>query len=284
MLTGNFHSIWYSLRNTSHFLNWTVSRIYQKVLIIFQFFSNLCLYRSASPGATGLSTSKQDENPISPGEFFFRIEIRKGADDETQCRKWVAFQEDNVKSLITAIDLPRCPCSERQAKSDSRFVAYTFDLLTRIRCFYSVFRPFIFVSEVGGFVSQKCCYLRDFGALVVDDVDAGSVELFNTSLPDGVLDDIAAKQVCCYGSPNCNKFYSVRPSQDCTGYRPFRRGKWRFYFSVQHDNCYQGYVAANWRRSNFWPSKTSTYTSHFVLDNSVQLPERYSEVNPYVKQ
>lgn len=156
--------------------------------------------------------------------FFFRIETRTGADSETQCRKWVTFQENNVKSLITAIDLPRCPCSIIQALFDSRF-DFFFDSLSGNLCFYSIFPPFIFGNRVGGLVSQKCCYSGFFGALVVDDVGAGSVELENPILPDGVLDDIAAKQVCCYGSPNCNKFYSVRPSQDCRGYRPLLRGK-----------------------------------------------------------
>jgi len=127
---------------------------------------------------------------------------------------------------VTAIDLPRCPCLLFQALFDSRFFGYFFDSLPDNLCFYSIFPPFIFGSEVEGFVFQKCCYSKTFfGALVVDDVGAGSAELFNTRLPDGILDDIAAKQVCCYGSPNCDKFYSVRPSQDCTGYGLLRRGK-----------------------------------------------------------
>ena len=176
-----------------------------------------------------LSNSIQDENTDRiQGEYYFRIETRKGDDDETKCRKWVKWQEDNVKSLITASFLPSCPCSLFQALFDSRFFGFFFDALTGNLCFYSSFPNFIVGNLVFGLVSQKCCYsgfFEDFGAIVLNDVGAGSVDVFYFTRPDDILDDNTAKQVCCYGSQNCDKFYSVRPSQDCTGYRVLRRSK-----------------------------------------------------------
>jgi len=178
---------------------------------------------SASQRATELSTFLQDENSIIRGEFSFRIETRTGDDDETKCRKWVKFQEDNLKSLITQSFLPRCPCSLFQALFDSRF--FFSDPFTENICFNSSVITPITGNLVSGVLFQRCCYSPQFGALVVDEVDAGSVvfEKGKTTLPDDVLDDFAAKQVCCYNSPNCDKFYSVRPSQDCTGYLPLIR-------------------------------------------------------------
>ena len=209
--------------NTSPFLNLTLLGFARK----FPFFSlfSIFFFSSSSQGATDLSTSLQDENSIIPGEFYFRIETRTGDDDETKCRKWVTFQEDNVKALITTTFLPICPCSFFQAFFDSRFFGFFLDPLSNNLCVYSSFPTFIAGNLVSGVVFQKCCYSSLFGALAVDDVDAGNVEFVTFILPDDVLDDIAAKQACCYGSTNCDKFYSVRPSQNCLGYRPLRRSK-----------------------------------------------------------
>lgn len=156
--------------------------------------------------------------------FFFRIETRTGDDDETKCRKWVKFQEDYVESLITASALPPCPCSGAQADIESRYYGPFSDPFTGIPCFYSSRPVFIAGNLFSGRLFQKCCYLR-FGALVIDDVDAGSVEFEDFTLPDDVLDDFAAKRACCHDSTNCNKFYSVRPIHECRGYRPLVRSK-----------------------------------------------------------
>ena len=156
--------------------------------------------------------------------FFFRIETRTGDDDETKCRKWVKFQENNVESLIATSILPPCPCSGRQADTDSRYFGPIADPITRIPCFYSIITGFIAGNLVSGLLFQKCCY-SGRGALVVDDVDAGSVELLEFTLPDDVLDDFAAKRACCHDSANCDKFYSVRPIQNCRGYFPLVRSK-----------------------------------------------------------
>lgn len=177
---------------------------------------------SASKGATKLSTSLQDENSIIPGVFFFRIETRTGDDDETKCRKWVKFQEDYVESLITTSALPPCPCSGAQADIESRYYGPFSDPFTGIPCFYSSRPVFIAGNLFSGRLFQKCCY-SGFGALVIDDVDAGSVEFEDFTLPDDVLDDFAAKRACCHDSTNCNKFYSVRPIHECRGYRPLVR-------------------------------------------------------------
>ena len=212
------------------FWNLTFLKFARKFQSFFQFFPIFFFLRSASQGATKLSTALQNENSIIRGVFFFRIEKRTGDDDETKCRKWVKFQEDNVKSLITALTFLKCPCSGFQAFFDSRFRFGPFiDSFTRNLCFYSSFPDVISGSLVSGFLFQKCCY-SSFGALVLDDVGAGSVELLGSTLPDDVLDDFAAKRVCCYDSPNCDKFFSVRPSQNCRGYRPLRRSKKRLYF------------------------------------------------------
>ena len=175
---------------------------------------------------TELSTSAslQDENSIIPGVFYFRIETRTGDDSETKCRKWVTFQENNDISLIAATFLPRCPCSIFHASFDGRFFGSFFDRFSTNRCFYSSFPIFINENLFSGFLFQKCCY-SGFGALVVDGAGAGSPTFLGNTLPDEVLDDLAAEQACCYDTPNCGNFHSVRPPRDCTGYFPFIRGK-----------------------------------------------------------
>ena len=192
---------------------------------LFPILSIFFFLRSASQGATKLSTALQNENSIIRGVFFFRIETRTGDDDETKCRKWVKFQEDNVKSLITTLTFPRCPCSIFQAFFDGGFRNGPFiDPFTGNLCFSTSFPVFIAGNLVSGLLVQKCCY-SSFGALVLDDAGAGSVEFFQFTRPDDVLDDFTAKRVCCYDSPNCDKFFSVRPSQNCEGYKTPRRGK-----------------------------------------------------------
>ena len=178
--------------------------------------------RSASQKATELATSLQTENSPIPGVFYFRIETRTGDDDETKCRKWVTFQEDNVKSLITSSLLPSCPCSRVQADFDSRF--FLSDRFTNDPCFNSTVEIPIAGNLFSGDLLQTCCY-NPAGALIVDDVDAGNVVFENTTLLDDVLDDFAAKQVCCSNSQNCGKFKSVRPTDDCTEYSVLIRSK-----------------------------------------------------------
>ena len=161
------------------------------------------------------------------GEYFYRIETREGDDFDTQCRKWVKWQEENLKNAITKLSFPTSPCSLFQAFFDTRFF-YFYDPSTPSLCFYSSF-GYVITSPVFAFVYQKSCYSvspQDFGALAVaNDVDAGSLEVFYLNQPNDVLNDTTAKQICCYNSNNCNKFYQVRPSDDCAGYRPPRRRK-----------------------------------------------------------
>ena len=161
------------------------------------------------------------------GDYFYRLETRDGDDFDTQCRKWVKWQEDNLKHAATRLSFPKSPCSLFQASFDSRFFPFN-DPSTLNLCFYSSL-GYVIRSPVSAFVYQKSCYSvspQDFAALrLANGVDAGSLEVFYLNRPNDVLDDTTAKEICCYKSSNCDKFYQVRPSDDCAGYCPPRRRK-----------------------------------------------------------
>lgn len=160
------------------------------------------------------------------GEYFYRIETREGDDFDTQCRKWFKWQEKDIKNAITPLSFPSCPCSIFQADFDSRFFGPIIEPFSPNFCYLSSF-PNDITSPVEASVYQKCCYsifFEDFGALVVSD-DGGSLEVVYSVLPEGELDDITAKQICCYDSNNCDKFYEVRPADNCAAYRTPRRRK-----------------------------------------------------------
>ncbi len=162
------------------------------------------------------------------GEYFFRIETREGDDSDTQCRKWFTWQQDNLLNDIIFIEsylLPVCPCSLFQATDETKFVLSFDETLPSILCYKSR-REIPISNPVSTWVSRKCCYSissLDFAALIVDGLDAGSVEVSYVNRPDNVLDDAAAKGVCCNHSTNCDKFFEARPTNRCFGYRPPRR-------------------------------------------------------------
>ena len=43
--------------------------------------------------------------------------------------------------------------------------------------------------------------------------------------PDFLLDDDTAESLCCDDSNNCDKFYDVRPVDNCRRYNPILRSK-----------------------------------------------------------
>ncbi|XP_078349351.1 mucin-like protein [Oculina patagonica] len=161
------------------------------------------------------------------GEYFFRIETREGDDFDTQCRKWFTWQQDNLLNDINIYSnfLPVCPCSLFQAIDETKFLRSFDETSPSILCYKSR-RRIPISNPVSTRVSRKCCYSispHDFAALIVDGLDAGSVEVSYVNRPDNVLDDSAAKGVCCNHSTNCDKFFEARPSDRCFGYRPPRR-------------------------------------------------------------
>ena len=185
-------------------------------------------FRSASPNVKNLPLGKEKANNL--GEYFFRIERRTGDDPDTKCRKWFTWQDANLKNAISNADkaLVACPCTEAQAFFDTRFPFLSFQ--SDSICYYSVEYDFELVvdnSSVDGYIERKCCYStfqEDFGALIVEGIDKGSLEVTYTNKPNNTLDDADAKQICCYDSFNCFLYFEARPSDRCLRYRvPLRR-------------------------------------------------------------
>lgn len=172
---------------------------------------------------------KKVGNKGTIGEYFYRIEAREGDDFDTQCLKWFTWQQNNLLSDIISNSnfLPVCPCSLFQATDETKYLR-SFDETSPSNLCYQSRRPIPISGPVSTRISRKCCYsisLFDFGALIDDDVDAGSVEVSYVNRPEDVLDDTVAKGVCCNNSNNCDKFFEVRPPNSCFGYRPPRRRK-----------------------------------------------------------
>ena len=187
------------------------------------------LSRSASPGITGLTLGR--ENADNNGEYFFRLERRTGDDPETKCRKWSDWQEkDDISNADNFI--PACPCSIFQAIfSPSYFLVFSTE--PDSVCFISIsIFPFAKVtgsnSFVQGFIHRKCCYstfLEEFGALLTESSDPGSLEVNYIDKPEDLLDDAEAKQACCFDSFSCDLYEDVRPSDDCERFFIFPRRK-----------------------------------------------------------
>lgn len=164
------------------------------------------------------------------GEYFYRIENREGPDFDTQCRSWVRYQEENTMPHINSSFLPSCPCSLTQAELDSFFFPINDASSSELVLCYQFFSANFIGNPVFAYVFQVCCYsnsTEDAGALIFNEVDGGNLQVLYFNQPNDVLNDTAAKQVCCIDSNNCDEFYDVRPSDTCVRYIPPESGEQR---------------------------------------------------------
>ena len=196
----------------------------QSQYALHNFNSDCFSCRSASPGITSLDLGK--ENADKDGEYFFRLERRTGDDPETKCRKWSDWQETNLKPEISIADnfIPSCPCTFDQAFFSTSYFRTFFPASFSI-CFESIsdllFNKVVDSSSANGFIFRKCCYstfFEDFGALLKDSNDAGSLEVLYRNKPEDLLDDAEAKQACCVDSFSCQLYDDLRPKDDCRSF------------------------------------------------------------------
>lgn len=133
---------------------------------------------------------------------------------DSECLKWVTKQDS---SGSWNADLPSCPCTQEQARSDQRF---SFWWGANPNCAVFVWsRP----------STTECCY-DSTGALIVGPNTGGSYRLFNPIYDQDSYQsqDLIPQQQCCMNSSQgafCEMYYQYRPSDDCSGYQPVRAGK-----------------------------------------------------------
>ncbi|XP_064388044.1 uncharacterized protein LOC135336225 isoform X3 [Halichondria panicea] len=124
-----------------------------------------------------------------------------------------------------------CPCSFAQAGRDNRyrFARNTLFFITRDTSFFDNFCYVQRFRSTNGV--QLCCYSRQSGALLGDrtsgsDASSSSLLRFNpfSQQSDYLEFDYNFQESCCKNSDMCQEYTRLRPSHDCSSYRPQRRG------------------------------------------------------------
>ncbi|KAJ8038622.1 Sushi domain-containing protein 2 [Holothuria leucospilota] len=134
----------------------------------------------------------------------------------TQCFRWYALLK-----IPNDSDLPPCPCTSDQARSDrGNFEKDENPSLSSFHPGASI----CYRSINNGFLGQQCCYGSD-GNILVGPPGGGTADAI---APDGAsfstlahfVIDVVPFYACCRWSNNCDTYYAFRPSHDCTDYDP----------------------------------------------------------------
>ena len=153
------------------------------------------------------------------GEFtitvfiFFLTSRTDTLPEDDVCRMW---QDDQNQPETWYTDLPPCPCVIWQAMWDWRFLFFFGGIGNRC-----------FVDMTGGLTAPttECCYDQS-GALLVGAPNGGGYRLHNpVFLRNKYNEDIITPHQYCCGSGMCEMFYKLRPSDDCSRYRPITFSK-----------------------------------------------------------
>ena len=158
------------------------------------------------------------------------MEDHQGDSAREKCFAWHQWHAWIRWQLLGELSkLEPCPCQLWQAWRDGRFWLdfYTFCASSRGRFIRIRGRDYVYLY-------QQCCYsteLRSFGALLLGPPDGGFGNVLfpywmyrsNGSYP--LYTDSEAYQYCCVQSTECERFYQMRPSRSCFGYRPPPRSK-----------------------------------------------------------
>ena len=182
------------------------------------------IFRSGDISIANVDEGKGNTGEV--GRWFFRIEDYRGTvSPREKCiawQQWHSPSEARISQLLSTF-MP-CPCSFWQAWLDGR---YWFSWFTF--CAYSRFFDFTAFEGMTVFVYQKCCYSRSpgsFGALMIGPLNGGHVSylfpnsFLNSKRKLGEYTDSEAYDYCCRKSSECQRFYNIRPSRSCFGYRP----------------------------------------------------------------
>ena len=177
-----------------------------------------------------IDETKGNAGPV--GEWFFRIEQRTEDDPEAKCKVWSGWQENYLKSAVMALsaNITSCPCTAMGSELDTRFqVSIEADILCVESKGLSLPTVETDGTNVTGYVTRRCCYYLQpddlNGVLIQNGIHGGSLMVEYFSKPDELYDDNTAKHLCCKDSNQCELFYKVRPSDNCTNYNPPSRRK-----------------------------------------------------------
>jgi hypothetical protein len=131
--------------------------------------------------------------------------------EEHKCKKWFKKQPDPRPFLEY---LEPCPCTLRQAWLDERFTPEPNWRSKSRPCAISTF------TSIDGW-EQKCCYSKDWGALIVGHPGGGTPHRYSRfKYGDHTRSDVIGYDLCCVQSAMCGLYYQKRPSDDCSRYEP----------------------------------------------------------------
>ena len=197
----------------------------------FGYLKRFFSFRAGDVSISNIDDEKGNTNEV--GRWFFRIENNQGTvSAREKCLAWHQWQRQILAYLdanflkVFGILVP-CPCQVWQAWRDGSFWFDTFN------CAFSR-RTAILRIPVGNQVIpvrlyQQCCYSADLsslGALIIGLPDGGHLTMifpqwfYKLTNELGIYSDSEAYDYCCVNSNECERFYKVRPSRDCRGYRP----------------------------------------------------------------
>ena len=148
------------------------------------------------------------------GEWLFDFSARLDDYAELRCLAWSRRQRENS---IVPSQLPRCPCTIRQAFFDFRYwFGYFWGLSSQPNCATVLF--------TGTSSTTECCYDWLTGALIVGPNNGGTYKLHNPLFQyyQYRLQDFLPYQDCCVESNRCDLYFRHRPYDDCSLYAPPR--------------------------------------------------------------
>ena len=200
-----------------------MQNVFQKRRILFPQFA----FRLRSGDASIERVDEEEGNTGEVGRWFFRVEDHQGDSAREKCFAWYQWHAGIRWQLLGELSkLEPCPCQLWQAWRDGRFWLdfHTFCASSRDRSIRMRNDDYVYLY-------QQCCYStkrRSWGALLLGPPDGGFGNVLflyrsNGSYP--LYTDSEAYQYCCVQSTECERFYQMRPSRSCFGYRPPPRSK-----------------------------------------------------------
>ena len=180
---------------------------------------------------------KKEGNTGLLGRYFWRIEDSDGQGTLKKCFSWVIFNERSgflywYDRLIKSDREMACPCTAWQAWFDRGRFRWNWWNSWPDWCFESRRSRFFYrhttsTGLIGVRMRQQCCYStewEDWAALKQGPPDGGRVKVtvfyYWYNKVQTFYTDEQAYQYCCVDLPFCNLFYTYRPSDSCSLYRP----------------------------------------------------------------
>lgn len=148
------------------------------------------------------------------GDWHFDLTLPPGqATAEQRCLLWAKRQERQPNIDISSLEVKYCPCTLQQLLWDKRFwFGYFWGLSSSPNC--------ATVLLSGSQNTLECCY--DTGGALIVGTRGGSYKLYNPLFfyENYRQEDLLPYYDCCVNSQRCKLYYSHKPFDDCSLYKP----------------------------------------------------------------